>query len=352
MELTMNQMYHLVERFPKFDNAYETVSQKGYSTDYNVALAIPTGKKNFAWFTFYKDCDVCYLFDLNKEKKIVKSTRIMKEDNNTLGKGTILYGTSIVDEETNVPYFVIEDIYFYKGAPLSGLTFYDKLFYIKSFLETIKESNTSVIFKLPVLWSNSIETPISSVIPSHLVNEIAYQTHHIQYRTMNNIMPHINVLLNMKINVSVEPQTILQKRSTHIHIPSYTMDLFKPQYRQRTVFKVSADIQYDIYHLHAYGKQNTLVYYGIAYIPDYKTSVFMNGQFRTIRENKNLDYIEESDDEDDFQNIEEDRYVDLKKSLSMECIFHTKFKRWIPLKIAHNGSKIIHISRIVKDYYQ
>ena len=47
MELTMNQMYHLVERFPGFDNAYETVSQKGYSTDYNVALAIPTGKKNF-----------------------------------------------------------------------------------------------------------------------------------------------------------------------------------------------------------------------------------------------------------------------------------------------------------------
>jgi len=184
-----------------------------------------------------------------------------------------------------------------------------------------------------------------------LVNEIAYQTHHIQYRTMNNIMPHINVLLNMKINITVESPTI-QKRSTHIHIPSYTMDLFKPQYRQKTVFKVSADIQYDIYHLHAYGKQNTLVYYGIAYIPDYKTSVFMNGQFRTIRENKNLDYIEESDDEDDFQNIEEDRYVDLKKSLSMECIFHTKFKRWVPLKNAHNGSKIIHISRIVKDYYQ
>ena len=49
----------------------------------------------------------------------------------------------------------------------------------------------------------------------------------------------------MKINITVESPTI-QKRSTHIHIPSYTMDLFKPQYRQRTVFKVSADIQYDL----------------------------------------------------------------------------------------------------------
>ena len=352
MELTMNQMYHLVERFPDFDNAYETVSQKGYSLDYNVALAIPTGKKNFAWFTFYRNCDVCYLFDLNKEKKIVKSTQIMKEDNNKLGKGTILYGTTILDEETNVSYFIIEDIYFYKGASLSGSTFYDKLFYIKSFLDAIQSSNTSIIFKLPVLWSNTGTSPISSVIPPDLVNEIAYQTHHVQYRTMTNIMPHINVLLNMKINTTTEPLTYSQKQTNISHISTYTMDLFKPQYRQKTVFKVSADVQYDIYHLHAYGKQNTLVYYGIAYIPDYKISVFMNGLFRTIRENTNLDYIEESDDEDDFQNIEEDRYVDLKKSLSIECIFHTKFKRWIPMKIAYNGSKIIHISRLVKNYYQ
>ena len=241
MELTMNQMYHLVERFPGFDNAYETVSQKGYSTDYNVALAIPTGKKNFAWFTFYRNCDVCYLFDLNKEKKIVKSTRIMKEDNNTLGKGTILYGTTIIDEETNVTYFVIEDIYFYKGAPLSGIPFYDKLFYIKSFLETIKSSNTSVIFKLPVLWSNIGTSLISSVIPPDLVNEIAYQTHHIQYRTMTNIMPHINVLLNMKIHATVETQSTTQKQSNYVHIPSFTTDLFKPQYRQKTIFKVSGN---------------------------------------------------------------------------------------------------------------
>ena len=45
MELTSNQMYHLVERMPEFDHSYETISQKGYSADYNVALAIPVGKK-------------------------------------------------------------------------------------------------------------------------------------------------------------------------------------------------------------------------------------------------------------------------------------------------------------------
>jgi hypothetical protein len=126
--------------------------------------------------------------------------------------------------------------------------------------------------------------------------------------------------------------------------------LFKPQYRQSTVFKVMADVQYDIYHLYAYGKENSLEYYGIAYIQDYKTSVFMNRLFRNIRENENLDYIEESDDDEDFQNIEQDKYVDLKRTLNMECIFHSKFKRWIPSRIAPNNSKIIHISRLVKNY--
>lgn len=351
MELTSNQMYHLVERMPEFDHSYETISQKGYSADYNVALAIPVGKKNYAWFTFYRDCDVCYIFDLNKERKIVKSTRIMKEDHNPLGKGTILYGTTILDEATQLSYFVIEDMYYYKGIPLTKLTFCEKLFYIKDFLDAVQASNITVCFKLPVMWLNTYTAIISSTIPANIVDTIGYQTHHIQYRTANAIMPSINVVLNMKIVPIVENNKLACKdKLESVHIAKYTADLFKPQYRQSTVFKVMADVQYDIYHLYAYGKENSLEYYGIAYIQDYKTSVFMNRLFRNIRENENLDYIEESDDDEDFQNIEQDKYVDLKRTLNMECIFHSKFKRWIPSRIAPNNSKIIHISRLVKNY--
>ena len=53
---------------------------------------------------------------------------------------------------------------------------------------------------------------------------------------------------------------------------------------------------------------------------------------RKIKENDNLDYIEESDDEEDFQDVNEDKYVDLNKSVKMLCQFSVKFKRWIPLK--------------------
>ena len=93
-----------------------------------------------------------------------------------------------------------------------------------------------------------------------------------------------------------------------------------------------------------------MVYYNVAYIPNIKSSFFMNSLFRNIRENKNIDYIEESDDESDFQNINEDKYVSLDKMLNMECVFNTKFKRWVPLRVVDNYVKIVHISKLVKDY--
>jgi hypothetical protein len=113
---------------------------------------------------------------------------------------------------------------------------------------------------------------------------------------------------------------------------------------------VIADIQFDIYHLFAYGKSKSLVYYNVAYIPDYKTSIFMNSLFRNIRENKNLDYIEESDDEEDFENVAEDKYVDVNKTMLIECMFHPKFKKWVPKRVMPPNSMVIHISKIANTY--
>jgi hypothetical protein len=89
-----------------------------------------------------------------------------------------------------------------------------------------------------------------------------------------------------------------------------------------------------------------LVYYGPAAIPDYHTSVLMNGIFRKIKENRNLDYIEESDDEDEFENTDENRFVDLEKRELMECIFNHKFKKWVPLRSVKQGNMVVHISKL------
>ena len=93
-----------------------------------------------------------------------------------------------------------------------------------------------------------------------------------------------------------------------------------------TTFWVMADIQNDIYHLY----NDTNSYVDVAYIPNYNTSVYMNSLFRNIRENNNLDYLEESEDEESFQDTRPDKYVDLNKRIKLACIYNKKFRKWVP----------------------
>lgn len=134
-------------------------------------------------------------------------------------------------------------------------------------------------------------------------------------------------------------------------IPIYKPDYAKPQYGMNAIFDMTADIQCDIYHLHACGKNNSRMYYNVAYVPSYKASVWLNQLYRNIKENRNLDAVEESDDEEEFENTHIDRFVDLKKTLQMECSFSRKFKRWVPQRIVSKESKIVHIRRLARGYH-
>jgi hypothetical protein len=85
---------------------------------------------------------------------------------------------------------------------------------------------------------------------------------------------------------------------------------------------------------------NNLEFFDIAAIPDYKTSVMMNRLFRKIKENENLDALEESDDDDEFENMNDDKFVHLDKCVKMECMYNKKFDKYVPLKVAIQGNII------------
>ena len=67
----------------------------------------------------------------------------------------------------------------------------------------------------------------------------------------------------------------------------------------------------------------------------------MNNLFRTIKENHNLDSLEESDDESEFENENADKFVFLEKAYNMVCAYNNKFKKWEPVKLSTKGNKII-----------
>ena len=124
------------------------------------------------------------------------------------------------------------------------------------------------------------------------------------------------------------------------------MNYYKPKNTNNTnrntnkisIFKVTPDIQNDIYYLYSYNEAKMdYEYYDIAYIPDYKTSVFMNTLFRNIKENINLDTLEESDDEEEFENNKIDKFVYLDKTFKMKCLYNYKFKKWAPVSVVDSN---------------
>jgi hypothetical protein len=381
MNLSPSQFHHLLKRFPSFELSYETISHKKVSNEnYNLAIAIPNGIKYFLWFSFYENKDVCYLMELNRDKKICKVSIVNTIFHNSLSIGTILYGTiiDVVEPTTQIviaglpvdkKYFVIEDIYYYKGISLHNICFGEKLGFIynlfeKMIVQQFPEQNNyglSCVITLPVMWwyKNTGIEPFDT--PSYL-------TKYIQYRSLTKILPYLNVLTKSSLNCFTKKiiqgthgstnttntfNTIISNREVvkpSFNTIDFVVDFKKPQYKKSSVFKVIPDLQFDIYHLLAYNNasQTKFVYYNVAYIPNYKTSIFMNSLFRNIRENKNIDYIEESDSEDDFENINLDKYVNLNKYLLMECVFNFKFKKWVPIKIAEPKTKIVNINYLAK----
>lgn len=96
---------------------------------------------------------------------------------------------------------------------------------------------------------------------------------------------------------------------------------------QTRTFVIRADAQNDIYYVLRSRDEPITANTMIAHIPNYKTSVMMNALFRNIKENRNLDALEESDDEDEALIS----LVDLNKCMPMSCAFNHRFKRWQPV---------------------
>ena len=346
-EISQTEKTGLLQRLPKIELSYETIPHMKVSSDYNVCMSIPVGTKCYAWMTCYGLQDVCFFMEINKERKISKIAYHPIRDGDIFANGTVFYGTRMGQYV-----FIIEDVFICKGIPTKNLQWSEKLGFIECFLRDF--SSDVLKFYLPVIWYIASATDTYDcqyMIPKEYEN--AYNIHHIQYRCLNKTAPYLNVYPLKKGFHSVNTNTAsgaaassMSANTIPCYIPYKNAIFTKPQYKQIAIFKVMADLQFDIYRLFAYGSQKSSVYYNVAYIPNYRTSVLMNSIFRKIKENANLDAIEESDDEDDFENIDPEKYVDLKKSVFMECRFNSKFKKWVPIKIVEPQQKVVHISQL------
>ena len=292
----------LNSRLPNIELSYgEPLHRKVQADFYQV---IPRGNKCLLWYTYLNGDNVCFILHLsdNSESiKTVEKTFACFNHDLCYGKGTILSGYIFKYKNANIMSAV--DIHYYKG---------DELYNIKNC-----EKN-SIMYRF---FSEDTRQEIYSV---------------------NQLL----VAFPLKARSYTEVITLAKTCSYPIHSISLINDAdtkplgyykYIPKTLPYAMFLIKAQLLADIYNLYIEHDSNP---YGIAAITNYKTSVMMNNSFRKIKENGNLDLLEESDDEEDFENINEDKYVDLCKSEIVRCVYIPKFKKWKPVAICEKNTPL------------
>ena len=339
-----NSMDQILPQFPNIKLCYETIIHNKVS-QYDFCVAIPFGAKCFAWFHMFDGNLTCHVLFLNERRKIIKIKKFAACFNDSLN-GTILYGS--IYQSSN--FFFIENIYYYKGNDLSNLNWYNKLVYINELLSTnlkqVSYNQQFITFVLPCMKVMLEDLLIQMESLKYKVHNIEFRVHakcnavqKIRIQELSNIYKFTETRDEIICNDKVDK---INKYAIHDKVDKINKYAIhdKYKYNRDLVFKVKPDIQNDLYYLFCC-KDGEYIEYDYACIPDYKTSVFMNGLFRNIKENINLDALEESDDDDEFENEKVDKFVNLDKSYNMICSHNRKFNKWVPVKIADNKNKVV-----------
>ena len=355
---------------------YETSVHKKFLAD--VYAVIPKGRKCVIWFTNKQ----CWLFQIAKrpytpgapgtqrDTVVYDDVRMIHmhftNDAWYAGQGTIIYGTCISEKRNDVQRrFSVENVHWLCGEkqPDSGtLGRFTAFFDAYSKESSSSSSSSGHQFKLcmPIMhtkYDDAVRDAMSIT---------TYDVFCIQHRFLNRACSECKNLFMNSVNLVVEPQmqpqmqmqmqtqptlSFFPKQANAINANAINANAINAnatntnainanveqqhaqktmQYEQRQTvrtFVIRPDAQNDIYYVLRSPDEPITPNTMIAHIPNYKTSVMMNSLFRNIKENRNLDALEESDDEDDALIP----LVDLNKWARMSCAFIARFKRWQPI---------------------
>lgn len=318
--LSYNDSQLLLKDFPQIKLSYDNhVHKKVLHSEYELITAVPVGKRCFAWFTLFRDQPACIVLETDKSLQIKDVQQATTCFASSLCLGTILHGTLFC--HMNHSFFSMEDILYLKGMDVRRDSWFTKLSHMQELLQKdIVQTfyNTHfLVFGLPLMASSE--------------EEMERKKQRVSYPLHQQVLSPVAPLVPLVPLVPVAPAPKLMEQA----ITSYTILLFKP------------DIENDVYHIYADNND----YLGVASIPDYQTSMMMNAMFRDIKENRDLDALEESDDEDEFENPNIDKFVYLERSHKFECRYNKRHHKWYPVKLA-NANAVLPTKRNVEHFVQ
>ena len=251
---------------------HKSVNELRHQNSKGYFFAIPKGHNVSLWFTIRHNKPVCI------EKNNKKVSVIQCSFNKKLCLDTVV--SAVKFRHKNKWFYAIHDVLKYRGQVL---TIFD-ISYLDVLCKSIQNVKNFIIFGVPLY--NKILNNLKKNIQN-----LSYDIYEIQYRFKHH--PYL--------------------------IQKYTVD--------KKMFTVKPEVTQDIYSLYENNK-----FHSYALIPNIKTSIFMNKIFRNIKENKDIDLIEESDNEDEFENTDVKRYIK-EYERKMECVYNETFKLWTPIAV-------------------
>ena len=346
----------------KIKLSYETtIHKKVYDSD--CFMTIPEGIKTFTLFFYYKDNYYCIIKKNNQEDELLdiflleKNIPIVHED-------FILYGTIFTYQNTN--FFNIEDLLYYNKEERKSYSLIDNFICIKTILDSKILSNAvstknklKLYFGLPVLSQTFSDIIYKTYLLPYNISYIQCRHLHKKNNKKYLNIPYIKNKKNTTTNNGITNNGITNNETTNNettnnettnngitnngttnngttnNIKNNRTKIFNNMCT--VIFEIKAEIQNDIYSLYV-NKNGVKTWYGYACIPDCKTSIFMNKLFRNIKENEDLDYLEESDTEEDFENTNIDKYV-LNKTYNIICEYNKTFNKWKPICVSERNNE-------------
>ena len=306
--LSREDKVQILKRFPEVELSYDKILHKKVHAD--LFMIQPKGKRAFLWFTYFRNLNVCIVLELNKNGNVSNLNILNACFDSDLSYGTLLHGTYFSINKTN--YFSSEDVLYYKSEDVSSKPLHEKLRIMKTmFQKDISQKSYNknfVIIGLPC-WCQNNDVALTTI------RTLPYQVYGIRLYNSKKMYNEFSGILLNKSKKIVEG-----------------------------IFRVKASLQPDVYHLFCFD-HNGNSKYSTAAVPSYKRSVALNNIFRIIKENHNLDLLEQSDDEDEFENTNEDKYVNLDKYVTMKCVYNKRFRKWEPIDVIEQQARLKLITR-------
>jgi len=390
IQLNFTEREALLQTLPqKLKLSYEARTHHKKDADCNdddtYISIIPKGRRCLLWFTEWANQPVCAILEI-KNPLATALTDIYGniaiytacfDPSLTQGDtvfGGVLFSNNPKKQSKLCNFFAITVVHFFKGRQIffNDVVLQHTITHIMFSTAMIKQvgiTTHGLIIGLPILCRTPSEA--SAIVKT---NNLPYEVYGLQYRKNGSSKIELSIWNDnhhselyqtppqtneqeqeqkqTQVKDQVKDQTQVQDQTQNqtqvkyqiqvqTHVQNQDQEKEDPKNITKIAyFMVKPDVQNDIYHLYV-RKDKTidseLEYYSVAHVPSYKISVSLNRIFRNIKENDNLDALEESEDEDDFENTNADKYVDLTQEFVMRCICSEKFKRWIPSALVNSS---------------